>query len=172
MPRKDQVVQRALIAQRRRKSSRWTQVGWGGAEGGQQGPRDGGGLWGLSCGHGGAKIWVYRGPAVASAHPLPHGWCWPDCPPNYFMPALCSTFSESCGHLFMLSPHLLPAHSWGSSETLWKSPTPAPHPQTCLHPHAQSANCTDLAQLNLEIKSVFLSKMKPSDCPFIYYYFF
>lgn len=28
---------------------------------GQQGPGNGGGLWGLSCGHGGPKIWAYRG---------------------------------------------------------------------------------------------------------------
>ena len=131
----------------------------------------------------GPELWSWRpkdlglqGPAVASAHPsLMYGAatnCWPDCPPNYFMPALCSTFSESSGHLFMLRTHLLPAHSWGSSETLCKSPTPAPYPQTCLHPHAQSANCTDLAQLNLEIKPAFFSKMNPSDCHFILLFFF
>lgn len=62
MPRKDKVVQRALIGQQRRK-----EMGPSGARRSRRGTAragEWGGLWGLSCGHGGPKIWAYRGPSV------------------------------------------------------------------------------------------------------------
>lgn len=60
----------------------------------------------------------------------------------------------------------------GAQKLSARVPSQPPYPQTSLHPHAQSANCTDLAQLNLEIKPAFLSKMNPSDCHFILLFFF
>ena len=95
--------------------------------------------------------------------------CWPAFSPKNLMPvsALCSTFSESCGHPSVLRPPLLPSAVClvlGELRNALEEshPNPPPHLQTCLRLHAQSANCTDLAWLNLqhlEIKLAFLSKM-------------
>lgn len=93
-----------------------------------------------------------RGAAMSSVTPTPHPYslaiaytCWPGYSASDLMPALLSTFLESCEYplatqAFVFCPFamcLLLGGGGGAQKHLG-SPIPAPHLQTCLHLHAWS----------------------------------